>query len=79
MAGITERAGLKRTSMDTHTTSYPDYKSAPGLPDVHFGLAIPGRPNTAAGRYIQHRYRVCTEMADVIATLAGLSGREEMR
>jgi hypothetical protein len=52
--------------MDTHST-----QRALGLPLVDYDWAILKRPTTAAGRYIQHRYRVCSELADLIAFIAG--------
>ena len=60
--------------MHTHSTSDLNFQSVPRLSDAQFGLVPPGRPNTAAGRYIQHHYRVCSELADLIALMAGLTG-----
>jgi hypothetical protein len=60
--------------MYVHSTSDPNFQTVPRLSDVHFGLVSPERPSTAAGRYIQHRYRVCSELADLIAVMAGLIG-----
>jgi hypothetical protein len=72
LPGRNHRAtGLKRTSMDTHSTSYPNFQSVSGLLLVDGGSAV---PITAARRYIRRRYRICSEFADLIAVIAGLTG-----
>jgi hypothetical protein len=55
--------------MHTHST-----RLAPGLPLVDYDSAIPVRPVTSAGRFIQQRYQVAAELADLIAVMAGLTG-----
>jgi hypothetical protein len=55
--------------MHTYST-----QPATGLPLLDYESAALSRPTTAAGRYIQHRYRICSELADLIATMAGLHG-----
>jgi hypothetical protein len=60
--------------MHRYSTSDPNFQPVPRLSDVHIGLVSPGRPVSPAGRYIQQRYRVCAELADLIAVMAGLTG-----
>jgi hypothetical protein len=55
--------------MDTYST-----QPATGLPLLDYDPAVLRRPTTATGRYIQHRYPVCSELADLIGTIAGLHG-----
>ena len=60
--------------MDTHNTSCSNYQPFSVLPPVDCSLAGPSRALSAAGRYIQYRYRVCADLADLIAVMAGLTG-----
>jgi hypothetical protein len=60
--------------MHTYNTSDPNFQPASGLHLVDSVSAVARRPSTAAGKYIQHRYRVCTALADLIAMMAGLTG-----
>jgi hypothetical protein len=55
--------------MHKHSTSDPNFQSASGLPSVDPVSAVARRPSTAAGKYIQHRYHVRPELADLIAEL----------
>jgi hypothetical protein len=57
--------------MHTHSTSDPNFQPASGLLLVDGGLAV---PIAATGRYIQRRYHICSEWADLIAVMAGLTG-----
>jgi hypothetical protein len=58
--------------MHRHSTSDPNFQSSPRLANAHWDLAIPHRPTTVAGRHILRRYHVCSELADLIAVMAGL-------
>jgi hypothetical protein len=60
--------------MITLNTSYPNFKSIPGLILVDCSPEVPRRPTTAAGRHLQYRYGVCSQLADLIAVMAGLTG-----
>jgi hypothetical protein len=55
--------------MFTYSKSDSNFQSASGLPLVESGSAVAMRASTAAGKYIQHRYRVCAALADPIAEL----------
>jgi hypothetical protein len=55
--------------MHTYSTSDLNFQPASGLPLVDSGLAVVKHPSSAARKYIQRRYRVCAESADLIANV----------
>jgi hypothetical protein len=63
--------------MSKNSKSSRKVQTTPRLPLIDSRQTTRHAPGTAAGRYVQRRFGVRPEIADLIAGSAGLGGREE--
>lgn len=72
LGGISERTGLwKDLNMHTHSKTSDQIQ---GLPLFDWRAAVVHKPATRAGQYLCRRFPVRPELADLVASLAGLGG-----
>lgn len=62
--------------MKTYTNRAPECHQLFGLPLFDWRPAVVLQPATVAGRFVRSRFPVRPELADLIASLAGLGGLE---